>query len=185
MWIAHYQAPENVVVAPPAPAPTPAPAPAVEAAADEAAVPLLAAEEGGAPTYPPPAAPAPAPAPTPPAAPAQPSLAQLYVDHLRTDPQARTCTPARPPPRAPADAPRADLVMSVLIVGALQLALAPGVGVALAGALHGALWLPALVRGAARGRSAGLGAEYLLGTTLGRMAYLLCAPRPRPARVVC
>jgi hypothetical protein len=94
MDIYQYQAPEDVVVPPPAPGPaTPspsAPASSAHTPINEDTEPLLAAEQGEArPIYPPAPAPAPTPATTTPITtePPRPS----FLNHIRSDPQARTC----------------------------------------------------------------------------------------------
>jgi hypothetical protein len=67
-----------------------------------------------------------------------------------------------------------DLLMSFMIVISMQLALAPEVGFIVAGSLYACIWIPPIIRAMRRGRSCGLSAEYLIGTTIGRVMFITC-----------
>ena len=44
------------------------------------------------------------------------------------------------------------------------------------GSLYTGVWMMQIYRSARRARSSGLSAEYLVGSTLGRLFFLLCEP---------
>ncbi|CDO68165.1 hypothetical protein BN946_scf184938.g17 [Trametes cinnabarina] len=114
------------------------------------------------PTQPP--APAPAtPALPPPTTPTRPSFLQFLWNHIRTDPAARLWT---------------LLSLSFIVVFRVVIALSlPLFFIAL---LYTCMWMMQIYRSARRSRSSGLSAEYLVGTTLGRLffvCYFLVCPK--------
>jgi len=96
------------------------------------------------------------PAPTPTTAPTRPSLIRFLFDHIRNDPAARMWA-----------------IMSFFLVVVFRLVIMLSIPLVFIGALHSAMWLTQIYRAARRGRTSGLTAEYLIGTTLCRLYYMM------------
>lgn len=173
LLIHQYQSPEDVEVPPSTntttPAPTPRPPPSTSA--------TISAEPASAPPAPSqgntqPAGVASATTTNPAPAQARPSFLWLYLQYLRTDPQARTW-----------------LIVSFMIIFIMHIVLIPSIGFVFTGFVYAALWVPQILRSARRGRPSGLTKEYLIGTSACRFViagYFLLCPKnvldvdPRP-----
>ncbi|KAI0083737.1 hypothetical protein BDY19DRAFT_975766 [Irpex rosettiformis] len=152
--VGQIQAPEDVIPTPPRPtlppAPRSTPPPQPQIISDEDAQPQANAEPISVvvTTVPPPT-----PTTQPPI---RPSLARFLWDHIRTDPSARMWA-----------------LMSFFLVVVFRLVIALSIPLVFLAALHCSIWLTQIYRAARRGRTSGLTAEYLIGTTLGRLYFLL------------
>ncbi|KAI0793636.1 hypothetical protein C8Q74DRAFT_1243576 [Fomes fomentarius] len=143
--IGQIQAPEDV--SPPRPA-APAPSPAPNTNSD-----ATPGENG--PTA---APPQPVPAPTTPAAP-PPRLTfwRFLWTHIRTDPAAQLWT-----------------LMSLCLIVVFRIVIMLSLPLLFIGTLYSCMWMLQIYRSARRARSSGLSAEYLIGTTLGRLFFACC-----------
>jgi transmembrane E3 ubiquitin-protein ligase len=167
--IGQIQAPEDVRPSPPRPAPQPAPTPQptintttpVQPGADANALPTIV-------TTPPP--------PTPTVPPPRITLFRLVWDHIRTDPSARMCKLSLALNRSFDFSWRVFLgaIMSFFLVVVFRLVIALSIPLVFIGALYCSLWAAQIYRAVRRGRTSGLTAEYLIGTTVCRLYYLLC-----------
>ncbi|KAI9063826.1 hypothetical protein FKP32DRAFT_1571123 [Trametes sanguinea] len=157
--IGQIQAPEDAPAARPSPPPPPLAPAQTETATDPAT-----ADDANAPAAPAqPAQPVPAPLPSPPAVPARPSFWQFLWTHIRTDPAARLWT-----------------LLSISLIVVFRIVIALSLPLFFVGTLYTCMWMMQIYRSARRSRSSGLSAEYLLGTTLGRLffvCYFLGCPK--------
>ncbi|KAA1475498.1 hypothetical protein DENSPDRAFT_842291 [Dentipellis sp. KUC8613] len=170
LLITQVQAPEDAASAPRPPAPAPPPPqpapPAAPAAPSPAPTPDAPDTEAGeaGPNPAPAAAPTPAPTPTPTTpAPASPSIIDAFRAFFSNDTSSRTWI---------------LFVLSVFLL--VRLVVAPSLSFALFAALYASFWAPQIVRAARRGRACGLSAEYVVGTSAGRLAvamYFLSCPK--------
>ncbi|KDQ50442.1 hypothetical protein JAAARDRAFT_142065 [Jaapia argillacea MUCL 33604] len=143
LLIHQIQAPEDAVTPPPAP-PMPTPIPA-----------------GGGPGVV--AGTLPSVAPAPGGNANERSFLRGYLNHMRTDPQARLW-----------------LSLSILVTFIIRTIIYPPLALFLLAGMYASMWVPQIVRSARRGRESGLGMEYVVGTTVGRLAvafYFLWCPR--------
>ncbi|KAI0683663.1 hypothetical protein BC835DRAFT_1295386 [Cytidiella melzeri] len=147
--IGQIQAPEDVRPTPPRPAQPPRPTPAPSQPPSAAGVPLPQ----------PVALSAPAtnhPFPTSITPPSRIALFRFLWAHLRNDPSARMWA-----------------IMSFFLVVVFRLVIALSIPLVFIGALYFSMWAAQIYRTMKRGRTSGLTAEYLIGTTLCRLYYLL------------
>ncbi|KAI0703928.1 hypothetical protein C8Q76DRAFT_752964 [Earliella scabrosa] len=141
-----------------APEDVPAPQPAPPAPAPPPPAPAVAPDAQGTPP-----APAPAPPPPPPAPAARPTFWSFLWTHIRTDPAARLWT-----------------LMSVCLIVVFRIVIMLSLPLFFVGSLYSFMWTSQIYRSARRARSSGLSAEYLVGTTLGRLffaCYFLGCPK--------
>ncbi|KAM5544439.1 hypothetical protein V8D89_002099 [Ganoderma adspersum] len=148
--IGQIQAPEDTAPRPAAPAPAPPlrPQPQTEGSA----APTTATEGQTALA----GAPRPAAPPPPPALPQRPSFFRFLWQHIRTDPAARLWT-----------------LMSLCLIVVFRIVIMLSLPLFFIGSLYTSVWLMQIYRSARRARSSGLSAEYLVGSTLGRLFFLL------------
>ncbi|EGO20800.1 hypothetical protein SERLADRAFT_442156 [Serpula lacrymans var. lacrymans S7.9] len=139
--INQVQAPEDVV---------PAPSPIRQ-------TPPSPQEDSSLPTQAPQAAP-----PTP-SVPSEPSFFRLFMQHLRSDPQARIW-----------------LGMFFFLTFVVRVIVTPSLALFFVGTMYSSFWLPQIVRSVRRSRSSALSKEYLVGTTICRLyfaLYFLACPK--------
>ena len=76
--------------------------------------------------------------------------------------------------------------MTFFLVVVFRLVIALSIPIVFLAALHCSIWSTQIYRAARRGRTSGLTAEYLIGTTFGRLYFLLCEfiPHVLGARVL-
>ncbi|KAJ8489989.1 hypothetical protein ONZ51_g2566 [Trametes cubensis] len=97
----------------------------------------------------------PNPAPPTPPAPTRPTNLQFLWTHIRTDPAARLWT-----------------LMSISLIVVFRIVMALSLPLFFISSLYSCIWLMQIYRSARRTRSSGLSAEYMLGTTLGRLFFV-------------
>ncbi|KAI8974598.1 hypothetical protein BD414DRAFT_498160 [Trametes punicea] len=151
--IGQIQAPED------APTPRPSPPPAIPPP-QQAAAGTNGAEGGNGSGSPAQANP---PPPPPPIVPARPSFLQFLWNHIRTDPAARLWT-----------------LLSLSLIVVFRIVIALSLPLFFIGSLYSCMWLVQIYRSARRSRNSGLSAQYLVGTTLGRLffaCYFLGCPK--------
>lgn len=68
--------------------------------------------------------------------------------------------------------------MFVFLSLVVRVILSPSMTVFFVGTVYSFFWMPQIVRSARRGRSSGLTAEYLIGTTICRLYFVLCKNFP-------
>ncbi|KAF8885015.1 hypothetical protein BD779DRAFT_1673890 [Infundibulicybe gibba] len=98
-----------------------------------------------------------------PQAAASPSFFVFFLQHIRSDPQARLW-----------------LILFIVLTLVVRVILSPFLTMVFVAVTHSLIWLPQIFRGARRGRSSGLSKEYILGTTACRLffvLYFLTCPR--------
>ncbi|OSD00125.1 hypothetical protein PYCCODRAFT_1453440 [Trametes coccinea BRFM310] len=159
--IGQIQAPEDA----PAPRPSPPPpAPVAAPAQAQATVNSAVTDDGSAPAVPTQTTqPVPAPPLAPPTVPMRPSFWQFLWTHIRTDPAARLWT-----------------LLSISLIVVFRIVIALSLPLFFVGTLYTFMWMMQIYRSARRSRSSGLSAEYLVGTTLGRLffvCYFLGCPK--------
>ncbi|KAI1782212.1 hypothetical protein LXA43DRAFT_932813 [Ganoderma leucocontextum] len=148
--IGQIQAPEDAPAPRPAAPPSP---PRPQPQAEGPAAQTIGAGEQTAPA----AAPLPAVPPPPPALPARPSFFRFLWQHIRTDPAARLWT-----------------LMSLCLIVVFRIVIMLSLPLFFISSLYTCVWLTQIYRSARRARSSGLSAEYLVGSTLGRLFFVLC-----------
>ncbi|KAI0343001.1 hypothetical protein BDW22DRAFT_1356560 [Trametopsis cervina] len=159
--IGQLQGPEEVRVSPPAPAPLPQPQaptppnPAPTTAPNDRTHSTDATDAAPDSRDLPPIVFTP-PTPTPTTLPPRPTLARFIWDHFRNDPTARMWA-----------------IMSFFLLVVFRLVIVLSIPLIFVGALYSSLWLTQIYRAMRRARNSGLAAEYLVGTTLCRLYYLL------------
>ncbi|KAI0334632.1 hypothetical protein GY45DRAFT_1269816, partial [Cubamyces sp. BRFM 1775] len=94
--------------------------------------------------------------PPPPPPPRRPTYLQFLWTHIRTDPAARLWT-----------------LMSLSLIVVFRIVMALSLPLFFISSLYSCMWLMQIYRSACRTRSSGLSAEYMIGTTLGRL-YFIC-----------
>ncbi|KAF9461528.1 hypothetical protein BDZ94DRAFT_1196082 [Collybia nuda] len=174
-------APQPTPVAPPTPPPVSPPVSAptdihtttdgtVNTSANTSYPPLPPVSSADAPllpttaNVPTPVAPTPTPTPSPiPAAPTQPTFFAFFIHHVRTDPQARLW-----------------VTLFIFLTFIVRVILSPTLSMIFVCVSYSLIWLPQIIRSARRGRSSGLRAEYVIGTTVCRLylaLYFLACPK--------
>ena len=120
--------------------------------------------------------PNPNPTPPTPPAPTRPTNLQFLWTHIRTDPAARLCTCAvvcnvrivSSHSLCP------GTLMSISLIVVFRIVMALSLPLFFISSLYSCIWLMQIYRSARRTRSSGLSAEYMLGTTLGRLFFVFC-----------
>ncbi|KAL4250477.1 hypothetical protein ABKN59_006994 [Abortiporus biennis] len=157
--IGQIQAPEDVETAI---RPTPPPAPTTPATTTEPSASNGNDNDDSDETTPlnrpnEPAPPAAVPPTTPPTIPPhQQSFFRFLIHHIRTDPTARLWT-----------------IISFFLIVVFRIVVMLSLPLLFIGSLYAFLWIVQIYRAVRRGRTSGLSAEYLIGTTLGRLYFLL------------
>lgn len=64
--------------------------------------------------------------------------------------------------------------MFIFLSVVVRVIMSPSMTMLFVGGVYSFFWMPQIVRSARRGRSSGLTAEYLVGTTICRLYFLLC-----------
>ncbi|KAI0039213.1 hypothetical protein FA95DRAFT_1567290 [Auriscalpium vulgare] len=162
LLIQQVQAPEDAAPPPPSPPPATAPPPdepleptSATPLTQAASPPPFDAISGGAPPAAAPAAAIP-PVPTPTTPPPTPSFFRLFLEHIRSDSQARTW-----------------MMLFFVLTFVVRIVLAPALALLFFALLYGALWAPQIVRASRRLRTCALSWQYMLGTTAGRFLLAL------------
>ncbi|PSR74066.1 hypothetical protein PHLCEN_2v10138, partial [Hermanssonia centrifuga] len=93
---------------------------------------------------------------TPPIQPQQPTLFRSLYDHFRSDPSARLWA-----------------FMSFFLLVVFRIIIALSLPIVFIGALYSSIWIVQIYRAVRRGRTSGLTAEYLFGTTFCRLFFVL------------
>ncbi|KAF9005970.1 hypothetical protein BDQ17DRAFT_1423692 [Cyathus striatus] len=139
-----------------APSLTPYPANATAAPATPPTNPPATTSPSG-PTAPIPTTPTPTPTTTP------PSFFAFFIQHIRTDPQARLW-----------------VMLFIFLTLVVRVILSPTLSMIFVAVTYSSIWLPQIARSARRGRNSGLSREYILGTSLCRLycaLYFLACPK--------
>ncbi|KAF8636386.1 hypothetical protein AX17_003568 [Amanita inopinata Kibby_2008] len=84
------------------------------------------------------------------------SFLSFLIHHIRTDPQARLW-----------------LMLFVFLTVIVRVILSPLLSLLFVTITYSSIWLPQVVRSALRGRTSGLAKEYVIGTTVCRLYYIL------------
>ncbi|EJF60599.1 hypothetical protein BD309DRAFT_958957 [Dichomitus squalens] len=157
--IGQIQAPEDAPTPrPAAPAPTTAPPPQPQPQVDGSTPTSSGPADQPAPTGVPPVVPTP-----PPALPERPSFFRFLLHHIRTDPAARLW-----------------MMISLCLIVVFRIVIMLSLPLFFIGSLYSCMWLMQIYRSTRRARSSGLSAEYLIGSTLGRLffvCYFLGCPK--------
>ncbi|TBU30076.1 hypothetical protein BD311DRAFT_755258 [Dichomitus squalens] len=156
--IGQIQAPEDAPTPrPAAPAPTTAPPLQPQPQAD-GSTPTSSGPADQPATGVPPVVPTP-----PPALPERPSFFRFLLHHIRTDPAARLW-----------------MMISLCLIVVFRIVIMLSLPLFFIGSLYSCMWLMQIYRSTRRARSSGLSAEYLIGSTLGRLffvCYFLGCPK--------
>lgn len=96
-------------------------------------------------------------------APATPSFISFFIQHIRTDPQARLW-----------------VTLFIFLTFIVRIILSPTLSMIFVAVSYSLIWLPQIVRSVRRGRTSGLAREYVVGTTVCRLylaLYFLACPK--------
>ncbi|KAH9829949.1 uncharacterized protein C8Q71DRAFT_717557 [Rhodofomes roseus] len=155
--IGQVQAPEDLVTPPapspaPLPAPSPAPPPVLPNPADNAAA---GTPPGASPAN---AMPQPAEQTTPPTitVPERPSFLRFLWNHIRTDPSARLWT-----------------IISLFLIVVFRIVILLSLPLFFVASMYSFVWAVQIYRSVRRSRGSGLSTEYLVGTTICRLFFIL------------
>ena len=107
-----------------------------------------------------------------------PSFFSFFIQHVRTDPQARLCKAVFLSSLSLCfrltwfNLPGVTLFIFLTFI--VRVILSPTLSMIFVAVAYSLIWLPQIVRSARRGRTSGLSKEYVIGTTVCRLYLALC-----------
>ena len=168
MLIYQIQLPENVATSPPIPSVTADATPRTNETSPSQMIGVTSESVNG---------PAQQPLPTPVTQTTTTNASRTFlsflIHHIRTDAQARLCKLLYCSLFVLTRLLQ-GLMLFIFLTVIVRVILSPLLSIIFVTAAYSSIWLPQIVRSARRGRTSGLANEYVFGTTICRLYFLLC-----------